>query len=365
MRAISRWIFFTGFLFILIPLVRLVFFSMTPLQPGSAESFLVELNKGQGPNDLARNLVSQQIISDGKEFLWLGRLTRKWGHIKAGEYRVSPGMTPLAVLNTFTSGVSAAHPLTVREGENMYEIAEDLSSKGLTTREIFLTLCRDPAFIASLGFFGENLPSTLEGYLFPDTYFFNRTLKAEDMLRSMVKHFFQFWSKAEDEKTAALKMTRHEVITLASMIEKETGATEERPMISSVFHNRLKVHMKLQSDPTTIYGMWENYHGKIHRSDLIAKNPYNTYFIPALPIGPIANPSREAIDAALNPVQSRYFFFVSHNNGTHEFTENYQQHNRAVAKFQLDPKARQGKSWRDRLKKPGQEDHSKMNQKKQ
>jgi UPF0755 protein len=118
-------------------------------------------------------------------------------------------------------------------------------------------------------------------------------------------------------------------------------------MISSVFHNRLRKHMRLQSDPTTIYGMWETYRGKIHRSDLLAPTPYNTYTVPALPLGPISNPGKQAIEAALNPVQSNYIFFVSHNDGTHEFTATLGEHNAAVRKFQLDPKMREGKSWRD------------------
>ena len=146
-------------------------------------------------------------------------------------------------------------------------------------------------------------------------------------------------------------MSRHQVVTLASIVEKETGATSERPLISSIFHNRLRKHMRLQSDPTTIYGMWDRYAGKIHKSDLSTFSVYNTYTIPALPVGPIANPGKEAIHAALYPAQSDYLFFVSHNDGTHEFTRSYGEHTRAVGKFQLDPKAREGKSWRD-LKKP-------------
>src|SRR6185312_975952 len=135
------------------------------------------------------------------------------------------------------------------------------------------------------------------------------------------------------------------------IIEKETGAPQERPMISSVFHNRLRKRMKLQSDPTTIYGIWKRYDGNIHKSDLSTQNPYNTYFVPALPVGPISNPGREAIRAALNPATSDYLYFVSHNDGTHEFSTTYENHTKAVKKFQLDAKARAGKSWRDLYKK--------------
>jgi UPF0755 protein len=144
--------------------------------------------------------------------------------------------------------------------------------------------------------------------------------------------------------------TRHQIVTLASIIEKETGAPEERPLISSVFHNRLLKKMRLQTDPTVIYGKAEK-SGKIEinitRADLLTPSRYNTYVIPALPPGPIANPGKEALLAAVNPAASGYLFFVSQNDGTHVFSEDYSAHNRAVQKFQLDRKAREGKSWRD------------------
>ena len=135
------------------------------------------------------------------------------------------------------------------------------------------------------------------------------------------------------------------------MIEKETGAAEERPIISSVFHNRLTKRMRLQSDPTTIYGMWDHYEGKIHKSDLLAPTEYNTYTVPALPVGPISNPHAESIHAALYPAETPYLYFVSRNDGTHVFSRTYAEHNQWVQKLQVDPAAREGKSWRD-LKQP-------------
>jgi UPF0755 protein len=203
------------------------------------------------------------------------------------------------------------------------------------------------AFMVSLGFQQNALPPTLEGYLYPDTYFFNKTISPEDMTRQMVRKFFSVWSKEFDTRATQLGMTRHQVVTLASIVEKETGAPNERPMISSVFHNRLKKHMRLQSDPTTIYGIWKRYKGNIHKRDLLESTPYNTYTVAALPVGPISNPGVEAIRAALHPAESPYLFFVSHNDGTHEFTKTFGEHTAAVKRFQLDPKAREGKSWRD------------------
>jgi UPF0755 protein len=253
-------------------------------------------------------------------------------------------MTPLQIFSTLTSGVSVAHPVTIREGENMYEIATDLEHKGLAVKEDFLALCRNRNFIRTLGV-GDI--ASLEGYLYPDTYHFNKTLTAQEMVVQMVKHANRIWTQKDELAAKALGMTRHQIVTLASIIEKETGAPQERPMISSVFHNRLKKRMRLQSDPTTIYGMWDHYSGNIHKSDLLAANPFNTYYVSGLPQGPISNPGRASIDAALNPVKSDYLFFVSHNDGTHEFTRSLQDHLRAVRKFQVNPKAREGRSWRE------------------
>jgi UPF0755 protein len=175
------------------------------------------------------------------------------------------------------------------------------------------------------------------------------------MARQMVKHFFDFWGKEQEQRARELNLSVHAIITLASIIEKETGAAEERAMISSVFHNRLKKRMKLQSDPTTIYGMWERFKGKIHKQDLFEKNSYNTYAVAALPEGPIGNPGKEAIQAALYPADTPFYYFVSHNDGTHEFSRTVEEHNQAVLKYQLDKKMREGKSWRDHLKKSNQQ----------
>ncbi len=319
---------------------------LSPAQSDSKQKIVIDVSRRQTPKEIAKLFESKGIVRSASDFFWAGRIMRRWGKLKAGEYEVSPSMTPLELLSILTSGISVNHPLTVREGENMYEIAADLESKTLAAKDHFLQLCKDPKFMALLGF-TTPLPPTLEGYLFPDTYFINRTMTVEDIVKQMVRHSNAIWGPKETERAKVLGLTRHQVITLASVIEKETGAPQERPMISSVFHNRLKKRMRLQSDPTTIYGIWERYDGNIHRSDLQSKNDYNTYTVPALPIGAISNPGREAIQAALFPAESEFLFFVSHNDGTHEFTKTFGDHTAAVKKFQVDPKAREGKSWRD------------------
>lgn len=327
---------------------RFAVFALSPLRGANASGAVIEISKGQGPKELTRMLVAQGIVRPGSEgnFILFGRITRLWKRVKAGEYKFSPEMTPIEAFRVLTSGISILHPLTIREGENIYEIANALQQMGLVSKEQFLKTVSDPKFIASLGF-KDSKPKTLEGYLFPDTYFLNKTMTSEDIVRGMYRKFSSVWTNAQEIRAHELGMNRHQIVTLASIVEKETGASDERPMISSVFHNRLKKKMRLQSDPTTIYGIWERYHGNISKADLSSQTPYNTYYVPALPAGPIANPGREALHAALYPSQSDFLYFVSHNDGTHEFTKTYNAHLGAVRKFQLDHKARDGKSWRD------------------
>jgi len=325
---------------------KLFFFAILPAQQGSSASQILEVRKNAGPGELAQLLGTNGIISSPAQFIWLGRLTRQWPRVKAGEYKLSPSMSPLQVFRVITSGISVSHSLVIREGENIYEIAAELQQRGLIDGRKFLRLCRDPIFIKSLGFL-DFIPDSLEGYLFPDTYFFNRSTSVEELVRTMVKRFFSVWGQSDEIRATQLKMTRHQVVTLASIIEKETGASNERPIISSVFHNRLAKRMRLQSDPTTIYGIWEKYEGNLRKSDLTAETPYNTYTIRGLPKGPISNPGKEALQAALFPAESEYLFFVSHNDGTHEFTKTFAEHDQAVKAFQIDRKAREGKSWRD------------------
>jgi UPF0755 protein len=343
----------TALLFVAVVFAAFGFFFRTalqPFQPQNTARVIIEVDRGKGPPSIARQLESMQVVRNAKIFLYYGKIRGSWAKIKAGEYELSPSMTPAQIFDIFASGISVSRPFLVREGENIYDVAEMIQAKGFGTKEHFLKLARDPVFIASTGLVPP--PKTLEGYLFPDTYLLQRKETQEEILHSMVKRFLTAWGPNEEQKAKLLGLTRDQVVTLASIVEKETGAPEERPIIAGVFHNRLAKHMKLQSDPTTIYGIWSRYRGKIHKSDLLESTPYNTYTVPALPIGPISNPGIESIQATLNPATHNYLYFVSKNAGTHEFTSTYEDHSKAVAKFQLDAKAREGKSWRDLKKKP-------------
>ncbi|MEN9722573.1 MAG: hypothetical protein RJB38_559 [Pseudomonadota bacterium] len=350
-----RWIFalipLLGVIALGIPTVQLARFGLEPANSeGSTTTIFV--GRGMGPTELALQLEKTQTISSAKSFVLLGRVLRKWKNIKMGEYEVSPRMSPLEIFELLGSGQSIQHPITIREGENIFEIADAIERSGLTSRARTLELCRSPEFMSKLGFKAP-LPPSLEGYLFPETYHFTRLQSPEEMLAIMTRKYRSVWADLQSKYSAQIEqlgLTEHQIVTLASMIEKETGAAEERPMISSVFHNRLQKKMRLQSDPTTIYGMWENYQGNIRKQDLLTPTPFNTYTTPALPIGPIANPGRLALEAALNPSMSEFLFFVSQNDGRHVFTKSFEEHSQAVRKFQLDPKAREGKSWRDLTK---------------
>lgn len=325
-------------------------FAFTPFKAGSTETVMIEVKPGSRPMSLSAQLEQQGVIRDAEDFHSLGRWIRQWASIKAGEYRVSPAMTPIEVFSILTSGISSGYRVVVHEGDNMYQVADALVAQGLVDRIKFLRLAKDRAFMNSVGVTDPKTPS-LEGHLFPETYLFTKSMGAEKVLQAMVARFKQAWTPAIEDKGRRLGMTPLQTLTLASIIEKETGAAAERRLISSVFHNRLRKRMRLQSDPTTIYGIWETFNGNITRKDLQTRTEYNTYKIPALPIGPISNPGDAALNAAVDPEISEYIFFVSRNDGTHVFTRNLHEHETAVRQFQKDARAREGRSWRELGKK--------------
>jgi UPF0755 protein len=241
-------------------------------------------------------------------------------------------MTPAEILSKLLNGQVLLHLLTIPEGLTITQIADVVSQQGLTDRVEFLRLAKDREFIMSLGIKAE----TLEGYLYPDTYKFPRPIKAREVLVAMVEQLRQEVGPDLLARIQELKMTMHEVLTLASVIEKETGSGGERPEISAVFHNRLKKHIPLQSDPTVIYGL-PAFDGNLHKKDLSSPSPYNTYRVQGLPPGPIANPGIQAIRATLYPSDSRSLYFVSRNDGTHQFSATLIEHNKAVEKYQKRP----------------------------
>jgi len=281
---------------------------------------------------VAALLEREGLIKSRSVFVLIGKSQSADRNVQAGEYELNPGMTPAEILSKLLNGEVVLHPLTIPEGLTITQIADVVSQQDLTDRVEFLRLAKDREFIASLGIKAE----TLEGYLYPDTYKFPRPIEAREVLVAMVEQLRQVVGPDLLARMQELKMTMHEVLTLASVIEKETGSGGERPEISAVFHNRLKKHIPLQSDPTVIYGL-PAFDGNLHKKDLSSPSPYNTYRVQGLPPGPIANPGIEAIRAALYPSDSRSLYFVSRNDGTHQFSATLIEHNKAVEKYQKRP----------------------------
>lgn len=281
---------------------------------------------------VAAQLEQEGLIKSRLAFVWLGRFQSADRKIHAGEFELNPSMTPAEILSRLTTGQVMLHPILIPEGLTMVQIAEIFGQQGLVDPQELLRLMKDPAFIASLGIKAD----TLEGYLYPDTYKFPRGIKPKEVITAMVEHLRQVYGPDLQARAQELKLTQHEVLTLASVIEKESGSNGEREEISAVFHNRLKKHIPLQSDPTVIYGL-PSFDGNIHKKDLSSPSPYNTYRIAGLPPGPIANPGIQSIRATLYPSNSRALYFVSKNDGTHQFSATLEEHNQAVEKYQKRP----------------------------
>ncbi len=291
---------------------------------------VVVIPRGAGIRDVARLLSRRDIIRQPKLFRLLARVKTRHASIKAGEHRLSPMQTPLSILDKLIQGEVVLHKLTVPEGYTARQISALVGRSGLTTAAAFMQAAFDA------GVAGENGISakSCEGYLFPETYYFPVSVSAERIVATMVKRFWAVFTEKYRERSRKLGFTVHQIVILASMIEKETAAAGERPLIAAVFHNRLKKHMRLESDPTVIYGI-SDFDGNITRRHLETKTPYNTYRIRGLPAGPIANPGEKSLKAALYPAEAPYLFFVAKGNGSHQFSTNIADHNRAVRRYQL------------------------------
>lgn len=306
---------------------------------------------GMSFTQVTNNLQNKRLIRNSKVFYWYARLTGQDSKVKVGEYSLNQSMSPDEIVSVLVSGKSIARALTITEGLNIFDIAQLFEKQGISSQEDFFEIVYNSEFISTL--LGEKLPS-LEGYLFPETYKYTKFDGAKALVTQMVKRFLTVWNEQLGDETKKLNWSRNQIVTLASIVEKETGASFERPMVSSVFHNRLSKRMRLQTDPTVLYGVAVRDRKmplNITKNDLLTPTAYNTYTNEGLPPAPIANPGKEALLATLNPAVTKYLFFVSQNNGTHVFSENLEQHNKAVQQYQLSAKARENKSWRD-LKQP-------------
>lgn len=289
---------------------------------------LFELKSGTGVRKAAVELKSRGIISSAGLFVLYARLSGEGGKLQAGTYRLDNGMSPRTILHKMATGDVYRLLFAVPEGYSVYQVAELLEQKGLLGKNDFLSACFDRSFLARIG-----IPSgSVEGYLFPGTYDLVGKNSGRDVVAEMVEQFLKVQASRFDERVKSSGMSWPQVLTIASMIEKEAMIPAERPLIASVFHNRIKKGMRLQSDPTAVYGI-RAFAGKVTKSDILRRTPYNTYFIDGLPPGPIGNPGPEAIQAALNPARTPYLYFVAKNDGSHQFSATLESHNAAVRRF--------------------------------
>ncbi len=301
-----------------------------PANPSSTVRCVVTVSPGEGLGAVADTLYQDGLITHPFKFKLVGRLKKYDRKIAAGVYELSASMPPRVILDILKSGKARFHKITIPEGFNLAQIADRIEKTELCKKDEFLSLAENPSFTSQI-----KIPAkTCEGYLFPDTYYFSDDSSCKQIILTMVEQFRRTFNLRYKRRAHALGFTVHEIMTLASLIEKETGIEAERPIISSVFHNRLKKNMRLASDPTVIYGM-KHYSGNITREDLNHPTPYNTYLIPGLPPGPIASPGKPSIEAALYPAKTDYLFFVAKPDKTHQFSVTLEEHNRAVEKYQL------------------------------
>jgi UPF0755 protein len=296
---------------------------LVPVTP-SGQKFVM-LRSGYTTRKIAAELRSAGVIRSERAFLLWHYFHRK-GSLKAGEYLFEKPATLVEVHHRLVRGDIYTHTVVIPEGYTMFDIAETIEEAGLGSKDDFFKVVRgDTDLIHDLA----PEAASLEGYLFPDTYELTRTQSMHDIATVMVHHFRQVAASLE------LANDVHRIVTMASIVEKETAVAQERPLVASVYYNRLTKRMALDADPSVIYAelLANTYQGALHHDDMQTKSPYNTYRYAGLPPGPIANPGRGSLEAAMHPAVSDYLYFVSDGNGHHRFARSLDEHNRNVAAF--------------------------------
>jgi len=325
----------TGFALASIALLALlVWLAVSLYRPHAftpGETF-VEVEKGMGAGAVARFLEQRGIIGSRHSFILSYRLFYHPRKIRAGEYALTSPLRAKEVLDILVKGKVYLHPMTVPEGLTAGEIAPLIAPFLDDGQDGFTAAFRDVGIIGPIDLEADNL----EGYLFPETYSFPKGISSTDAVGTMVDQFRATFSGAWTARTESLRMSIRQVVTLASLIEKESSVVEEKKLVSAVFHNRLRIGMKLDCDPTIIYALKLKglFNGNLTRKDMSLDSPYNTYRYPGLPPGPICNPGRAALEAALYPSEGAYLYFVSRNDGSHYFSRTFAEHQNAVRRFQ-------------------------------
>jgi UPF0755 protein len=321
----------TGIAIVILLILGIIIYQLyIPLDSKSPQIKVIEISKGMNAKGIAHLLKEEGLIKNGLAFRVLAKVKGVENRLQAGEYELSSSLNLSRILSKIEKGEILAHPFTIPEGYNIRQIASVLEKKGLAEKERFIELTKDSKLISQF-----SIPAkSLEGYLFPETYRVSKGMDEEEIIKLMISQFNKAVTKEDRKKAEELGFTFHQIIILASIVEKETSAVEERAFISAVFHNRLKAKRPLQADPTVIYALGEAFDGDLKKEHLRIDSPYNTYRYRGLPPGPIGNPGRAAIQAALYPADVNYLYFVSRNDGTHAFSFSLEEHNRAVWKYQ-------------------------------
>jgi UPF0755 protein len=298
----------------------------------TAETF-VEIPQGAGPAEIRRRLIDAGVVADEYTFraaLWWSGESRT---LQAGEYRFAEPLSPLAVIQKIARGDIYTRRITFPEGLTIPEMARLYESQDFGSAASFIEAAADPSRIKEL----DPAAADLEGYLFPETYALPRGVPASRLLGMMVDRFLATYTDDMRRSAEMQGLTTRQVVTLASLIEKETAQAQEHPLVSAVYRNRMRLNMPMQADPTVIYALQKSgrYDGNVRREDLQFDSPYNTYRYPGLPPGPIASPGKASLDAALAPADVPYLYFVSRNDGTHAFAETLAKHNANVYEHQV------------------------------
>jgi UPF0755 protein len=298
-----------------------------------ADAQFVDIPPGAGPLSIGERLVAAGVVRDPLTFrgaVWLSGRARE---LKAGEYRFDRPMTAMEVVDKIARGDVYRRLVTFREGLTIREMARVYEEAELGQAADFEKAAQDAAPIRDL----DAAATDLEGYLFPDTYSLRRETPATVLVAQMTASFKKVFSEELRQAARTQGMSVREVVTLASLVEKETAVPDERRIVAAVYLNRRKMGMPMQADPTVIYAMQRagNYNGNIRREDLAMDSPYNTYRYPGLPPGPIAAPGKAALEAAVHPAEVDYLYFVSRNDGSHVFARTLEEHNRNVHEWQI------------------------------
>lgn len=307
----------------------LINYSISPID-GKNTPVIVDIPNGSSFLKITEILNDSGIIKSRILFYGLAITRQALSSIRAGEYEFNTSITPSAVISKLLRGEIKTYRVTIPEDLSVKEIAARLIEYKLIDEESFLELAEDEEFLESVGVKAVSV----EGYLFPETYNFDRSMSTRQIMRIMVNQFWKKVTPAMLDRAHELGFSIHQYITLASIIGKESGNSGEKPLISAVFHNRLKRNMRLQSDPTAVYDL-EDFAGTVRRSHLKRNSPYNTYAINGLPPGPIANPGLDSLKATLYPADANYLYFVSRHDGSHFFSSSLEKHNNAVSRYRV------------------------------